>query len=180
MNPAEGRMRTPLVVSLLVRGGLGLVAGLAVAGLQVFTALFPRTTAGTVLQLFGGFVLLDGLITLGASLTRSTPSDLWLRAQGGIGVAAGIVLVGSLQAMAPWVLFVIALWAIAAGVIELLVAGEMRRQYGVGTLTVSGVTSILFGLGSLAARLGTLMGFVWLQAIYLIVVGIARIAAALR
>ena len=164
---------------LAVRGALAVVLGLSTGGLSILAVLFPRVTANVLVLLFGTYMLLDGLLALVNGLRSPTGRGPWQIVQGVIGLCVGVVVV-SQRSIGPLLFYLIVFWAVAIGVLDLLMAQEIR-QPGQGRLRLAGIASILFGVIVLAAWPGAgVMLFLWLLAAYALLVGIVRIVAALR
>jgi uncharacterized membrane protein HdeD (DUF308 family) len=177
----ERRVRTSTLMVVMVRGVLALVLGLATVGLWVLAVLFPRVTTSVLVLLFGAYAALDGVLTL-ALCSRADPAyRAPLGLQGVISLCAGVAALAGMIALGPRLLYLIAFWGIAAGVLEFIVGRRVRQQFGIRAIAVSGIASILFGAAVLIAWPGAgLVPFMWLLAAYAILVGIARIVAAAR
>lgn len=78
-------------------------------------------------------------------------------------------------------LYIIAVWALITGVLELVAAVRLRRViHDEWWLIFGGVASVLFGLVLLAAPAAGAVALVWLIAAYAIVFGVLMIALAVR
>ena len=174
-------MGTPLVMMLAVRGALAVILGLATVGLLMLAVLAPRVTANVLVILFGTYVLVDGALTVVSTLRSAQRFDPWLRLQGVIGGGAGAAVLSGWVAIGAPLFYLIAVWAIVTGALEMVAARALRRQYGVWGLSVSGLASVLLGIAAVIGWPGGgLMAFMWLLAAYALLVGIARILAAVR
>ncbi|HVM08263.1 MAG TPA: HdeD family acid-resistance protein [Acidimicrobiales bacterium] len=133
---------------LVVRGAAAVVFGMLALG-------WPDITPGTLATLFGAYALVDGLTTLLVAATCGRLSDRWTVAlEGAMSVlAAGAALLWP-DITERSLLLVIATWAIATGVWELVAAVRLRREVEHEWLMgLAGLASVLAGL-SLAARSG--------------------------
>jgi uncharacterized membrane protein HdeD (DUF308 family) len=180
MSPRiERRMSAFLSTALLARGALGVVVGLVMLGLPVLAALLPRVTTGVMLVLFGGYVVLDGLLTVAAGIRGTARYDRVMLVQGLVGLVAGAVSlfvpIGS-----PVLLYLLAAWAIVAGAIETLAARLMRQESRVGILRLSGGASVILGLLLIVGWPPGLVRIVILLAAYSLVAGIVRAMAGIR
>ena len=169
-----------LATTLAVRGALAAVLGLSTGGLYMLAVLFPRVTANVLALLSGTYVLLDGLLALISGLRSATGRGRWLIAQGVVGLCVGVAVVSQRGSIGPPLFYLIVFWAIAIGALDLLVAQEIRHDRAL-MLRLAGAASILFGVIVLAAWPGAgVVPFLWLLAAYALIVGIARIVAAMR
>ena len=112
--------------------------------------IWPDITVRALVLLFGFYALVDGLLALaalvvGGQLVRDRRG--WLLVEGIAGIAAGIVSFVWPGITALVLLYLIAAWAIATGVLEVVVAVWLRRELrGEWLLALVGVLSVLFGV----------------------------------
>jgi uncharacterized membrane protein HdeD (DUF308 family) len=161
---------------LLMRGAVGVTFGL-------LALAWPGLTILTLIGIFAGYALLDGIITLWLGLT-STPTEQrpWAPTlRGMLGIVAGIFtfLWPSLTTLA--LLLVIAAWAVMTGVLEIIAAFMFRRVIADERhLALSGILSIAFGLLLSAFPALGLLGIAWALAAYALASGIVLIALGFR
>jgi uncharacterized membrane protein HdeD (DUF308 family) len=134
--------------------------------------------------LFGFYALVDGLLALAALLVGGrlvADRRGWLVVEGVAGIAAGVVSFLWPGITALVLLYLIAVWAIATGVLEVAVAIWLRRELrGEWLLALVGVLSVLFGV-FLVVRPGEgAIAVVWALGIYALVFGVALVALGLR
>jgi uncharacterized membrane protein HdeD (DUF308 family) len=157
--------------------------GVAAVLFGVLAALVPGITLFALVLLFGTYALIDGgFAIIAASRRRGGGGPWWaLLFEGLVSIAAGIVafVLPGLTALA--LIYVICVWAIFTGVLEIVAAIRLRRQIqGEWWLALTGVLSIAFGgLVLLAPGAGALALVLWIGA-YSIVFGILLIALAFR
>src|SRR4051794_24083132 len=98
---------------LLVRGGCAIVFG-------VLAFANPGATLGALVFVFGAYALVDGLVALAAALLdRQQGRPRWLVALAGLAsLGAGLIAFAWPGATALTALYVIAVWAIAIGVLQ--------------------------------------------------------------
>jgi uncharacterized membrane protein HdeD (DUF308 family) len=147
-------------------------------GLLAF--LMPRITLLTLVLLFGAYVLLDGIFDI-VSAIRSPRHHWALILEGVVGIVAGILTFVWPGITATVLLYLIALWAIFTGVLE-IIAGIRLREASVGEiwLILMGVLSLLFGLFILIfPSAGALAVVFWIGA-YALLFGFMLIALAFR
>jgi uncharacterized membrane protein HdeD (DUF308 family) len=131
---------------VLVLNGIGsiLFGLLAVA--------MPGVTLLVAIVLYGCYCLIDGVTALMASSVRDG-GKLWGRmlAMGSISVVAGIIALARPGITAVALLLVMAAWAIAHGISEIVAAIELRRvlrhEWFLG---LAGVISVVLGIALIA------------------------------
>ncbi|MFC4070481.1 HdeD family acid-resistance protein [Actinoplanes subglobosus] len=118
----------------------------------VLALVWPGITVFALVLVFGAYALVDGAFTLVAALGdrdggRTRGSRAWLLARGAAGILTGIVAAVWPGITALALLWVIAVWAIVAGVFDIVAAyllrKELRREW---LLALSGVLSVAFGV----------------------------------
>jgi uncharacterized membrane protein HdeD (DUF308 family) len=162
--------------TLVLRGVLAILFG-------VMAFVWPGLTLGALVLLFGAYAFVDGAFAIAAALAGRTGGIPWwaLLVEGLIGIGAGIATAVWPGITALTLLYVIAAWALATGVFEIVAAIRLRREIvGEWVLVLSGVLSILLGVG-LALFPGTgALALVWYVGAYAIVFGVLLIALGLR
>ena len=157
--------------------------GVAAILFGVLAVLIPGITLFAIVLLFGSYALIDGGLAVVAAIRRRKGEGLWwaLLLEGLVSIAAGVVafVMPGLTALA--LIYVIGVWAIFTGVLEVVAAIRLRRQIqGEWWLALTGVLSIVFGgLVLLAPGAGALALVLWIGA-YSIVFGILLLALAFR
>jgi uncharacterized membrane protein HdeD (DUF308 family) len=160
----------------VVRGVLALVFGL-------FAILLPDITPALLVQVFGAFVVVDGLVSLLDGLrrrgTRAGSANL------GVGVVA--VLFGAVLLVLPRlvlgvVLVMIAVWALGFGLLQLFVASVMRSRGGTTWLwsLVSGILLVALAVVCLVSPSGSIAVMSVIVGVFACVIGAALLALGLR
>jgi uncharacterized membrane protein HdeD (DUF308 family) len=163
--------------SVALRGALAVVFG-------VVAWIWPAITVHALVLLFGFYALVDGLLALaalllGGSLVRGRRG--WLVVEGIAGIAAGVISFLWPGITALVLLYLIAAWAIATGVLEVVVAIWLRRELrGEWLLALGGVVSVLFGVFLIVRPGEGAVAVVWLIGLFAIVFGAALIGLGLR
>lgn len=126
-----------------------LLRGLAAIAFGVLVWFQPGLSLASLVLLFGAYTLADGMLTLWTAITdRKEHDHRWLLILSGL---LGIV-VGILTFMAPGItalalLFYIAVWAVATGVLQIMAAIRLRKEIeGEWLLGLSGLLSVVFGI----------------------------------
>jgi uncharacterized membrane protein HdeD (DUF308 family) len=146
----------------------------------ILSVLAPGITFVSLVLLFGVYSIVDGVLALGLAVEPGRPR-LPLIARGLVSIIAGLLAL-LLPGITSFVLLlVIATWAIIAGVLEVVMAIQLRKEIeGEWLLAVEGVLSIAFGiLLMLAPLVGAIVLGLWIGA-YALVLGGMLIGTALR
>ena len=125
-----------------------LLKGICAIAFGVLALAWPGVTIFTLVLLYGVYALLDGVFALTAAATGNTPAPRWwLAVVGIIGIGAGILTFLWPNITALVLLLLIAFWAIATGVREIIGAIRLRKEIdNEWLLAASGLVSVLFGL----------------------------------
>ena len=159
--------------TLVLRGMVAVLFGLA--------ALFwPGKTLFVLILFFGAYTLVDGIFAIVGGIMDS--SRRWLLLiEGVLGVVAGLILLAWPGLGALVLLYVIALWAIVTGVMEILAAISLRREIdNEWLMIIGGALSVLFGLILAFLPGGRTPLLTWLIGAFAIVFGIAFIVLGFR
>jgi uncharacterized membrane protein HdeD (DUF308 family) len=160
----------------LVRGILAVLFGIA-------TLLMPGITLVVLVVLFGGYALLDGVIlSVLAIKDRKINTDWWLMLLGGlVSIAAGVLTFVYSGITAISLYYVIAGWAIATGVIEVIYAIQFRKVIeGEWLLVLGGILSVVFGGLLVVYPFAGALTVLWLIGVYAIAYGVMLTVLAFR
>jgi uncharacterized membrane protein HdeD (DUF308 family) len=147
----------------------------------VLAFAWPGVTLTVLVLFWGAFALVDGVLALVAAFRTDHDHRWGLLLEGVVGIGAGIVTFVWPGLTALVLLYIIAVWALLTGVLELVAAVRLRKVIqNEWWLALSGIASVLFGLVLLAAPGAGAVAVVWLIAAYAIVFGILNLALALR
>jgi uncharacterized membrane protein HdeD (DUF308 family) len=162
---------------------LVVLRGVAAVLFGILAIFFPGA-AGVVLVIwFGAYVLIDGIFSLIAGISRRQTNDRWwvLVLEGLVGIAAGIVTFLWPGGAGLVLLFIIATWAILTGIMEIIAAIRLRAEIeGEWLLALGGVLSILFGVLLFIFPASGALAVIWLIAAYAILFGILLIVLGFR
>lgn len=162
--------------SLVIRGMLGILVG-------VITFVWPGITFSALVFLFAAYALVDGVMSISGAVHAAHAHERWavLLIEGILGIVAASVTVLWPAITALTLIFVIAAWAIATGIAEIVAAVRLRKYIsGEWLLVLSGVASIVFGvLVALAPVAGALAIALWFGA-YTFVFGILLMVLGFR
>jgi uncharacterized membrane protein HdeD (DUF308 family) len=105
----------------------------------------------------------------------------WLVVVGLLGIAAGILTFVWPGITALVLILFIGAWALVTGIFEIIGAIRLRKEIDdEWMLILSGVLSVLFGLGVMILPGAGALALIWVIAIYAIIFGVLMIALALR
>jgi len=171
-----------MVHALAKNWWLLLLRGIAAIVFGVLAFAWPGLTLLTLILFYGAFALVDGVLAIVAAVTGGAPAPRWWLAIVGLfGIAAGLLtfLMPGLSALV--LLFFIAGWAIATGILQIIGAIQLRKEIdNEWFLILGGVVSVLFGVGMMLAPGAGALAVVWVIGIYSVVLGVTFIALAFR
>ena len=125
---------------LLLRGLFAILFG-------VLTFFSPGVTLITLVLLYGAYALVDGVLALGAAIMGGAMAPRWwLAIVGLLGIAAGLLTLFLPGITAIVLLFFIATWAVAIGVMQIIGAIRLRKEIDNEWLLIAGgIVSVIFG-----------------------------------
>ena len=160
---------------LLLRGIAAIIFGL-------LTFAWPGLTLLTLILFYGAFALVDGVLAIIAAITGGAPTPRWwLAIVGLLGIAAGLLtfLMPGLTALV--LLYLIAGWAIATGLFQIVGAIKLRKEIdNEWLLILGGIISVLFGVSMMLAPGAGALALVWVIGAYSVVMGVIFVALAFR
>lgn len=151
--------------ALVLRGVAGIVFG-------ILAFVMPVLTLAALVLLFGAYALVDGIFNIVAAATGGRGARPWwaLLLAGLAGVGAGLVtfFMPGLTALA--LAYLIGIWAIATGVLEIIAAVRLREEIrNEWLLGLSGALAVAFGaLLLFAPGAGALAMVLWIGAYALV------------
>jgi len=172
----------PMLHELAENWWLILLRGLAFILFGILTFVWPVLTLFTLVILYGAFALVDGVLAIVAAIRGTTPvSRWWLALVGVLGVAAGLLTFLWPGITAVVLLFFIAGWAIAAGVVQIVGAIQLRREIDDEWLLIaSGVLSVIFGVVLLAQPAAGALALAFVIGVFAIVEGVILVSLSMR
>ena len=162
--------------ALALRGLLGIALGVL-----MFTR--PAATFAALVLVFGAYALVDGVLGVIAALRGARGDRSWwaLLLAGLAGIVIGLVAL-VLPALATLVLlYVIALWAVLTGALEITAAVRLREQIrDEWLLGLSGGLAIAFGVLIVIAPSAGALAVILLVGAYALLSGLVLLALGLR
>jgi uncharacterized membrane protein HdeD (DUF308 family) len=175
----EFQKRCPMMV-LVGNWWTFVLRGICAILFGMLAFMMPGMALLTLVFLFGFYALSDGIFGLIAAFRRTGPEQVpwWaLLISGIISILAGIMAFAIPHITAAALLLVIAAWAVAGGIMQIVAAVRLRKQItGEWLLILSGLLSVALGVLLFLFPLpGALAVVMWIAA-YAIVFGVLNIA----
>ena len=161
---------------LLARGALAILFGiiaLAVPGIALLAFIY----------VFAAYALLDGIMAIVVSVQERRFLRAWwvLLLEGVLGIIFGILAFAWPGETALVLLYLVAIWALVTGIMEVgsafIVPGSAGQRWGLG---LAGLLSIIFGLILIVRPGNGLLAILWFVGIYAIVFGVSLIVYAFQ
>jgi uncharacterized membrane protein HdeD (DUF308 family) len=162
---------------------LFLARGIVAILLAILTFAWPGLAIGVLVLLFGAYAFVDGVLALGFAIRCAARHERWLGLvfEGILGLLVGAVTFVLPGAAALSFLLIVAFWAIATGIFEIIAAVRLRKEIqGEFWLGLAGVLSIAVGVWFLAEPGLGLLATAWTLASYELLFGIVLIGLAFR
>lgn len=158
--------------------------GIAAILFGILAFASPAITLAGLVLLFGAYTFADGVALL-IALARGEASarrHAWaVGIMGVLGIVASIVTFVWPGITALTLLYIVALWAIAMGVFQVVSAIALRSEIeGEFWMGLGGVMSVAFGILLVLSPRTGLLTFVWLLGAWAIVFGISSLGLAYR
>ena len=150
-------------------------------GLGAF--VWPGITLAVLILLYGAYALADGVLAVVAAVTsRQSGAFPWGVLLAGLAaIAAGVATLLWPGLTALVLLYLIAAWAIARGVFEVVAAIALRKEMEhEWLLAASGVLSILLGIFLVLSPGAGALALLWAIGAFAIAAGVLMIALGFR
>lgn len=172
----------PMLHELSKNWWLILLKGICSIIFGVLAFSWPGITLLSLVLLYGAFALADGALAIAAAITGGEAAPRWwLALVGIIGIGAGLVTLLWPGITAIVLLFFIAAWAIATGIMEIVGAIRLRKEIDdEWMLIASGVLSVLFGCLLVFRPATGALSLIFVIATFAVFFGILQISFALR
>jgi uncharacterized membrane protein HdeD (DUF308 family) len=158
--------------------------GVIAIAFGVVALAWPDLTVTALVLLFGAFVLVDGLANL--ALAVSFPVEARHRRKALLVEGVAGVLVGAITFAWPSItglalLWIIALWALVTGLLEIAAAIRLRRALrGDWILALVGILSVIFGVFLLITPGEGALVITWVIGWYAVFFGVLLLVFAWR
>ena len=160
-----------------------LVRGLAAILFGVLALVWPAATLAVLVILFGAFALVNGVfLVIKAIRSWKARDDRWLLLiEGLLGLGIGVMTFVSPAVTAIALLFYIAAWSLATGIIEIVSGIRLRKEIsGEIWWILSGVVSIIFAVLLMLFPGAGVLGVLWLISTYAIIFGVLLVMLSFR
>lgn len=172
------------LASMLSRGWwLVVLRAVAAIIFGVLTWFLPGISLASLVLVFGAFSMADGILRIWAALAGPGDSESrWVLGLAGlIGIGIGVVTMIAPDITALALVFYIAAWAIATGVLEIMAAIRLRKVIDdEWMLALAGLASVAFGIFILVRPGAGALALLWLIASYAIVFGVVLLIFAFK
>lgn len=177
----KGTFQLALVLSrtwwvLLLRGLFAIAFG-------VTAWLLPEVSVAVLLILFGIYVLADGVLGVWTAVSGRKERDHWwaLLVWGLLGVSVGVLTLVNPALTAIALMFYIAIWAIATGVLQIVLAVRLRKEIsGEWLLVLGGLLSVVLGGFLMAQPMMGAIALLWVIATYAVIFGVVFVVLAFK
>jgi uncharacterized membrane protein HdeD (DUF308 family) len=160
-----------------------LLRGLAAVTFGVLTLFAPGPSLLVLVIAWGMYAFLDGVVLLAHAFRRhSGDAPAWLLGlEGLLGIAAGIAAIVTPGLTAIALLFLIAGWCVATGVLEIVQAIRLRKViHGEWLLALRGLATVVLGLALTLMPGAGVLGIVLYIGVSAIALGALLIVLSLR
>ena len=160
-----------------------LLRGLIAILFGVLLFVMPGVSLLTLTLLFGAFALVDGIGNIVTAIGGRKEHEHWwvLLLVGLLGVGVGLLTFYSPGLTALALLFYIAIWAIASGLLAIVAAIRVRKEIeGELWLILSGLASVAFGVLIVARPGAGALSVLWLIGAYAIAFGVILVIFAFK
>ena len=150
-------------------------------GIIAFRA--PLATLRALVLVFGIYALVDGFFALVAAAAGwGHREDRWLLVlEGLVGVGAGFVTLHATALTAIVLLFFIAAWALATGILKIVEAIRLRKEISNEFwLVLSGVASVIFASLVMFNPAAGAVAMVWLVGWYALIMGMMLVILSFK
>jgi len=160
-----------------------LLRGLFAIAFGLLLWLQPGISLAALVLFFGAYSLADGILGVWSAFAgRKDHEDWWVMLLWGLtGVGIGIITFVAPGVTALALLFYIAVWAVATGVLQIAAAVRLRKVIrGEWWLVLGGLASVIFGVLLMARPGAGALAVLWLIAAYAVVFGVFLVLLAFK
>ncbi|HYA89860.1 MAG TPA: HdeD family acid-resistance protein [Thermodesulfobacteriota bacterium] len=154
--------------AFVVRGIFAILFG-------ILAYAWPGITLATLIIFFGAYVLIDGILLVIKTIGNwGGRDDRWLLLlEGLLGIGIGMITLVAPGITTVVLIFYIAAWSLATGVLEIAAAIRLRKEIqGEGWMILCGIASILFAILLMFFPGAGALGLLWLIAAYALIFGV--------
>lgn len=160
---------------------LFLIRGICAIIFGILALIWPGITLLTLVIFFGAYAIVSGVFSLFGALRHGAQGRVWMILSGILGIAAGIIAFAWPGITTIALLYVIAFWAIFAGIAEIIAGIKLRNEIeNEWMLIIGGVLSVIFGLLLVIWPRSGALALTWLIGIFAIIYGVTTVVLAFR
>jgi uncharacterized membrane protein HdeD (DUF308 family) len=160
-----------------------LIRGIAAVLFGIAVLVWPGIALASLVFIWGVYAVADGIFAMVAGIQgQPEVTNRWLTVlQGVVSIIAGVIAFVWPGITAMALLYVIAGWAIVTGILEIIVAIQLRKEISNEFwLGLSGVLSVVFGVLLFLYPGSGMLSLLWLLGIYTIGFGLTTIFLSFR
>jgi uncharacterized membrane protein HdeD (DUF308 family) len=160
-----------------------LVRGLCAFAFGILVFVWPGITVRVIRVAFGAFALANGILLISKAVDSwGEKDDRWLLLlEGLLGIGMALITLFAPRVTAVSLLFYIAAWTLATGVMQMVIAIRLRKEIeGEVWLFLAGLISVVLAVLLMLFPGSGILGFLWVLATYAVVFGILLIVLAFR
>jgi uncharacterized membrane protein HdeD (DUF308 family) len=149
----------------------------------IFAITRPGITLAVLVLLFGIYAVVDGCFALFAAIGGwSHREDRWLLLlEGFIGIGAGVLTLRAPGITTVALLFFIAAWALATGVLRIVAGIRLRKEItGEFWLALSGIASVVFAFLVMMNPAAGALAIAWLIGWYALFLGAMLVMLSIK
>ena len=157
--------------------------GVLAIALGVMVFAWPAISVAALIIVFGIYAFADGVFLVVKAIGGwKAREDRWLLLfEGLLGIGIGVITFFAPGVTAIVLLFYIAAWSLATGILEIVGAIRFRKEIQGEVLWIfSGIVSILLAVFLMIFPGAGIVSLVWLLGVYAIVFGVLLIALGIR
>jgi uncharacterized membrane protein HdeD (DUF308 family) len=159
---------------MLIRGILAIIFGIIAFAQTEVTAL-------ALVYVFGAYAIVEGALTIWGALRGEVDHRIWWFLWGIVSIVAGLIAFAQPLLTFLTLVFVVGVWAIVTGVVQIFAAIRLRREIsGEFWLILLGLLSVIAGVILIARPVIGGLSLVWVIGAYAIVFGIGLIFLSFR
>lgn len=160
-----------------------LLRGLFAIVLGIVALLMPGVTFTTLILFLGAYMFIDGIFSVVAAISARKSSDVWgwMLTGGILSILIGIITFRNPFATGAALIYLIAFWAIAIGLLEIIIAIRLRKDIkGEGWYILAGILGVAFGILLLLNPIAGAITITFIFGFYTLILGFVLLSLALR
>jgi uncharacterized membrane protein HdeD (DUF308 family) len=161
--------------TLVLRGMLAILFG-------VVALVWPGAAIGSLVLVFGVYMLVDGVFTLIGAFGAASHHGRWfgLILEGVIDLLVGAIALTMPLATVLAVVWLAAAWAVVSGAALLWAGVGLHRKHGRWLIVLAAIVSIAWGALLFLAPVAGAVVLAWWLGVYALLFGVVMIAAGLH